>query len=142
MRKKIRSLSLALAALLALACRADTSGLATLEVTELAALLEEGDRATLCDANSDDTRARYGVIPGATLLTSYRDYDPATELPPDRGHALVFYCHSEFCSAAAEAARKAVAAGHRNVAVMPAGVRGWTEAGLPVDHPRHEEEPS
>ena len=86
----------------------------------------------MCDANSDETRGKLGVIPGAVLLSSYRDYDAAVELPGDKSTQLVFYCHSEMCSAAGDAARKAIAAGHRDVWVMPPGIKGWVAAELPV----------
>ena len=39
------------------------------------------------------------------------------------------------CGAAAEAARKAVSAGYRQVWVMPDGVRGWADAGQPLARP-------
>jgi rhodanese-related sulfurtransferase len=87
----------------------------------------------LCDANTEETRSRDGVIPGAVLLSNYRDYDAAAELPTEQGKQVVFYCHSAMCGAAVEAARKAVAEGWRNVWVMPDGIRGWTEAGLTVE---------
>jgi rhodanese-related sulfurtransferase len=116
-------------------CRADTSGLSTLNVDELAALHASDAAFVVCDANSEETREKNGVIPGAVLLTNYRDYETATELPADRAQQLVFYCHSPMCGAAADAARKAVAAGWQNVWVMPDGIRGWTEAGLAVERP-------
>ncbi len=111
------------------ACRADLSDLQVIEVKDLAAWSAEGSDLTICDANSDDTRRRFGVIPGAVLLSSYRDYDTATELPADKSDRLVFYCHSEMCGAAGDAARKAVAAGYRNVWVMAAGIKGWADSG-------------
>lgn len=122
-------------AALALACVADTRGLATLSVDELAERLAGDDAPLLYDANSEKTRARFGIIPGAQLLSSYRDYDPARELPRDRSRSLVFYCHSARCGAAVEAARRALAAGHRNVAVLPDGITGWSESGRPVASP-------
>ena len=120
---------------LMLACKADTTGLATLSVPQLATLLAEGSAAVLCDANNEKTRARFGVIPGARLLSSYRDFDPSTELPDDPGRTLVFYCHSEMCGAAVTAARKAVGAGYTDVHVLPAGIKGWADAGQPVARP-------
>lgn len=116
-------------------CRADTRGLQTLTLGQFAALHESGADLRVFDANDADTRDEYGVIPGATLLTSYRDYDAATELPADRAQQVVFYCYSSMCGAAAEAARKAVGEGWRNVWLMPDGLRGWKQAGLPVDRP-------
>jgi rhodanese-related sulfurtransferase len=114
-------------------CRADFTGLETLEVAELVALRQTQPDLVLCDANSDDTRNRLGFIPGAVLLSSYRDYDPHAELSGDLSRKVVFYCHSEMCGAAADAARKAVAAGYSNVSVLASGIRGWAEAGQPVD---------
>jgi rhodanese-related sulfurtransferase len=126
---------LALACAFALGCRADTTGLGTLSVGEVNAKLAAGGDLVLCDANSEDTRTKLGVVAGARLLTSYRDYDVAGELPTDRAQPLVFYCHSAFCSAAADAARRAVAAGYEDVSVMPDGIKGWVEARLPVVRP-------
>lgn len=37
-------------------------------------------------------REKYGIIPGARLLSSAGDYDVAKELPPDKNAKLVFYC--------------------------------------------------
>ncbi len=125
----------AVAGLLVVGCKADTTGLHTLTVAELAALVEGGSELALCDANTEKTRIKFGIIPGAQLLSSYRDYDPAVELPADKAQRLVFYCHSEMCGAAAGAARKAVAAGHEDVFVMPAGIKGWVAAGRPVEQP-------
>ena len=125
----------AVAGLLVLGCKADTTGLDTLTVTELTTLASAGSELVLCDANNEETRIKFGVIPGAQLLTNYRDYDPAVELPADKAQRLVFYCHSEMCGAAAGAARKAVAAGHTDVLVMPEGIKGWVAAGGPVEQP-------
>lgn len=123
-----------LIALLALAsCRADLSGLQVVGVDDLADWIGSRSELAVCDANSDDTRRRYGVIPGAILLTNYRDYDPAGELPGNKQATLVFYCHSETCGAGADAARKAVAAGYRDVWVLAPGIKGWADAGRPVD---------
>ena len=64
-----------------------------INVADLAALrADAGSHVVILDANVDSTRARYGVIPGARLLSSYDNYDVATELPPARNAKLVFYC--------------------------------------------------
>ncbi|MGH7840900.1 MAG: hypothetical protein ACREQT_05195, partial [Candidatus Binataceae bacterium] len=47
--------------------------------------------AHIYDANVASTRAEYGVIPGAVLLTSDDKYDLAV-LPADKKARLVFYC--------------------------------------------------
>lgn len=133
------SLLAGLAATGLLACRADLSDLQTVSVEDVAEWRAGNAVMAVCDANSDDTRKRYGVVPDAVLLTNYRDYDVATELPADRSGRLVFYCHSEMCGAAGDAARKAVKAGYRDVWVMAPGIQGWAEAGQPIDHPERVE---
>ncbi len=128
------STALTLLALVALAgCRADLSGLQVVDVEDLAAWRGTRGDFAVCDANSPDTRDQYGVIPGAILLSNYRDYDPAAELPADKAGTVVFYCHSEMCGAAADAARKAITSGYRDVWVLAPGIQGWAEAGQPIE---------
>ena len=66
------------------------------------------------------------------LLAGCRDYSPAEELGSDLDRTTVFYCHSARCGAAADAARRAIAAGYRNVWVLEAGITGWADAGQPL----------
>jgi hypothetical protein len=64
-----------------------------IHVADLAALkADPNSDVVILDANVEPTREKYGVIPGARLLTSYDDYDLATELPPAKNAKLVFYC--------------------------------------------------
>jgi hypothetical protein len=64
-----------------------------IHVADLAALRAKANsRVVILDANGDSTRDKYGVIPGARLLTSYDGYDVATELPAAKNAKLVFYC--------------------------------------------------
>lgn len=64
-----------------------------IHVSDLAALrADPNSHVVVLDANVEDTRERYGVIPGAWLLSSYDNYDVATELPPAKNAKLVFYC--------------------------------------------------
>jgi len=66
---------------------------AELHVTDLAArLAATGARPTIVDANGADFRTHEGIIPGAVLLSSYKAYDVAKELPPAKNTPLVFYC--------------------------------------------------
>ena len=119
---------------LVLGCGADTSGLSTLSVDDLASLLTQKAEVVVCDANGADTRSDYGIIPGARLLSHYEDYE-VTELPAEKSRKLVFYCASEMCSAAPSAARKAIAHGYPDVHVLPAGIKGWVKANHPVEQP-------
>ncbi len=112
--------------------RAGTGGLPSIGIGELAEALASGSPPVVVDANGEDTRARLGVIPGAKLLSSYRDY-ALDELPADRSRALVFYCYSAMCTAARDAALRAHEAGYRRVAIMSEGIRGWVDAGRAVE---------
>jgi rhodanese-related sulfurtransferase len=86
------------------------------------------------DANSDDIRAKDGMVPGAKKLSSYRKY-ALTELPQDKSTMAVFYCYNEQCTASHEAADRAAAAGYKNVRVMSDGIAGWKSKGLPTTQP-------
>lgn len=72
-----------------------------------------------------------GHVPGA------RNLDPAgfteADLPVDRGATLVFYCSDPRCGACRFAARRAQQMGYAGVYIMPAGIRGWRQAGKPVE---------
>jgi rhodanese-related sulfurtransferase len=86
------------------------------------------------DANGANTREKYGVLPGAVLLSG-SDYQ-TSELPDDKGKKLVFYCGSKACTAAPKAAKVAKEAGYKDVNVMRDGIRGWVKAGKTVDKPK------
>jgi hypothetical protein len=63
-----------------------------IHVADLKALLaNHGNKIHVYDVNSDETRERFGTIPGATLLPSYDNY-PLSILPPNKHAILVFYC--------------------------------------------------
>jgi hypothetical protein len=64
-----------------------------IHVVDLAALrADPNSHVVILDANVQDIRDKYGMIPGARLLSSYDNYDVATELPPAKNSKLVFYC--------------------------------------------------
>lgn len=84
------------------------------------------------DANGKETRAKEGVIPTAVLLPSSSEYDLAL-LPKDNATPVVFYCANEKCTASHTAAKRAIAAGHTDVAVLGAGISGWVKAGKAVE---------
>jgi len=75
-------------------CGTETNeGFRLLHVNDVASLVDgPGKKVTLLDANGTDFREREGVIPGAVLLSSYKGYDVAKELPPEKDAPLVFYC--------------------------------------------------
>ena len=101
------------------------------EVTigQLVDMRNHGGKLAILDANGEETRATFGLIPGAIALTSYKEFDVAKELPADKATTLVFYCSSQKCGASHLAADRAKAAGYANVLVLPAGIKGWSKAG-------------
>jgi rhodanese-related sulfurtransferase len=115
----------------AVACHGRASRPHPITVGQLAALLKSADPPRLYDTNGDRTRREYGVIPGATLLPSSHDY-ALDLLPAQKTVPVIFYCASTWCGAAESAASRAVQAGYAQVSVLPDGIKGWKEAGLPV----------
>jgi hypothetical protein len=64
-----------------------------IEVPELEALQKDARTpVTVLDANDVEFRQKNGVIPGAKLLSSFKDYDLKKELPANHDAPLVFYC--------------------------------------------------
>lgn len=105
-----------------------------LSVPDVAALVQ-AKGATVLDANDADTRKEQGVVPGAVLLSSSRDY-ALSELPPAKDAKLVFYCGGTACRASDKAAKRAADAGYADVSVMRAGIRGWKSAGQTTATPQ------
>jgi rhodanese-related sulfurtransferase len=112
------------------------TGYQSLNVAELTALRLQHPRLVLLDANSAETRSRYGMIPGATALSSFESYDLTKELPADKEAMVVFYCANAKCSAAPAAATRAILAGHLRVYVLNDGIMGWRAAGQPTTSTR------
>jgi len=84
------------------------------------------------DANTDSTRTKSGMIPGAKALTSSSSY-PVSVLPSDKNATLVFYCANTQCMASHDAAKRAIAEGYKNSIVMADGIQGWVKAGKPIE---------
>jgi len=106
MRRLLVSIALIFAACLILAPSGRAVDLATLlenkegpdtfkliHVADLAKLMANpGAKLWIMDANYPELRDKAGVIPGAHLLSSHKDYDVKTELPADKSTKLIFYC--------------------------------------------------
>jgi rhodanese-related sulfurtransferase len=104
-----------------------------IHVTDLASLMNDKTADLhIYDANVPETRAKFGVIPGAQLLASDDNYNVAATLPASKSAPLVFYCANTHCMASHQAARRAVGAGYTNVSVMADGIAGWKAAGQPT----------
>jgi rhodanese-related sulfurtransferase len=107
-----------------------------IHVNDLASLMNDKSPGLhIYDANVPETRAKFGVIPGAQLLSSDDDYNVAATLPVKKTDPLVFYCANTHCMASHEAARRAVGAGYTDVSVMADGIAGWKAAGQPTVKP-------
>lgn len=66
------------------------SKLPAMTVDELDRLLA-ANQASAVDCNSEKTRKRSGVVPGAILITDDETF-AASELPAEKTRKLVFYC--------------------------------------------------
>jgi rhodanese-related sulfurtransferase len=104
--------------------------MAEVSVADLATALKD-KQAIAIDANGEETRQQFGVVPGATLLTDHRNF-ALSELPTDKAQRLVFYCGGTKCRASDTAASRAQSAGYANVSVMRDGIKGWVAAGQPT----------
>jgi rhodanese-related sulfurtransferase len=104
-------------------------GLDTVSPQALHALMQTGP-VTAIDVNPRQSwmSAR---VPGALGLDP--DRFTAADLPRDKASMLVFYCSNYLCRKAPRAARRAITMGYQRVHVMSAGIKGWTDAGLPVE---------
>lgn len=109
----------------------ETAGFKVVTTTELNTWMSE-KKVTVVDANGTETRTSTGYIPGAVLLSNSEGFD-AAELPADKNATLAFYCGSPMCTAAPTAAKKAVELGYTNVVVYAGGIKGWVDAGMPVE---------
>jgi rhodanese-related sulfurtransferase len=112
------------------AVSADAKPTPEVTVTQVASFVKD-KTATVFDANDPDTRKEYGVVPGAVLLSSHKDY-PLSVLPAAKSDKLVFYCGGTQCRASDAAAARATTAGYSDVSVMRAGITGWKNAGMPT----------
>jgi rhodanese-related sulfurtransferase/YHS domain-containing protein len=101
----------------------------TLSTRTLAVLHRVDVPMTLLDARGRvDT-----VIPGATHLPSAAEQAKIEQTVPDKDALIVTYCASLQCPASNKLAGKLRDLGYTNVIEYPYGIKGWTEAGLPVE---------
>jgi hypothetical protein len=73
--------------------RAAEDQLASMTVDEVDHALAANE-AKAVDCNSDGTRKKMGVVPGAILISDHEKF-AASELPADKSAKLVFYCANE-----------------------------------------------
>jgi rhodanese-related sulfurtransferase len=85
----------------------------------------------ILDVNGSASFAQ-GRIPGAIDFVAVQD-DLASKLPADKNALIVAYCGSETCGAYARAAQAAKDLGYTNVKHFAPGLKGWKEAGEPLE---------
>jgi len=87
------SLLVPIALVFALVACGREEGFRLIHVDDLVALQKSADACvTVVDANGAEFRTREGIVPGAVLLSNYKTYEPAKELPARKDARLVFYC--------------------------------------------------
>jgi len=104
-------------------------GLKSISPADLHRAVREGNVAVF-DVNSRQSWTK-AHVPGAVNLDAegYGESD----LPADKGSALVFYCSNPLCRKAPIAAKRAKRMGYEQVRVLSAGISGWVAAGLPTE---------
>ena len=103
-----------------------------LTVNQVAEKIRNGEKFHFVDVREDD-EWRAGYAKGAVHLGKgviERDIEEAIS---DKNAEIVLYCGGGFRSALAGDALKQM--GYTNVISMDGGIRGWREAGLPVEKP-------
>jgi len=74
-------------------------------------------------------------IKGAKALSPTAPVEEVLKVAPSRQMLVVTYCGSLKCPASAALAKHLHELGFKNVLEYPFGIKGWREAGLPVDEP-------
>jgi rhodanese-related sulfurtransferase len=87
--------------------------------------------ATIVDANGTKMYEE-GHVPGA-LSFAANEGKLSSVLPKDKAALIVAYCGGPLCSAWEEAAKEAKAAGYTNIKHFKGGIKGWKDAGMPVE---------
>jgi hypothetical protein len=67
----------------------------SIDVASLVAVMADtNSRVFVYDVDPISDREKMGVIPGALVLSDWKKFDLAAELPKDKHAKLVFYCHN------------------------------------------------
>src|SRR5690606_30622588 len=93
--------------------------------------LVETKGAIIIDANGKDMYDD-GHVPGAISFAYDKD-KLASLLPKDKNALIVAYCGGPMCTAWQFAAEEAVKLGYKNFKHYKGGIKGWKEAGLPIE---------
>ena len=102
-------------------------------IPELKAALA-AKQVVLLDANGSESWQK-GHITGAIDFEA-TSAKLATLLPPNKTALIVAYCGGPKCMAYKAAATAALKLGYTNVKHLPDGIKGWVQAGEPVEKGR------
>jgi len=100
------------------------------DIIEVKRRLDAGEALTLVDVREESEWDR-GHLPGAIHLGKGILERDVERLFPDMDREIVLYCGGGFRSALAADALKKM--GYQNPVSMDGGIRGWMEAGLPIE---------
>jgi rhodanese-related sulfurtransferase len=98
---------------------------------ELRAAIDAGS-VTVVDALGGEYYAEQH-LPGAVPLVLADVDAEAPTLLPDKDAAIVTYCSDPGCPNSGQVAQRLSALGYTDVRVYKAGIRDWTDAGLPIE---------
>lgn len=104
---------------------------AVVDVAEVRSLMERNADVLVVDAREPEAYAQ-GHLPGAVNYP-YGNWLHEGAPQPPRDRDLIVYCNSQDCPIGRLWAEQAVQHGYTRVRHMKAGLRGWREAGLPVE---------
>lgn len=99
-------------------------------VFEVKDRLDQGDNLTLVDTREESEWAR-GRLPGAVHLSKGIIERDIERIFPDLEQELILYCGGGFRSALV--ADALLRMGYNRAISMDGGIRGWVEAGLPLE---------
>jgi Rhodanese-related sulfurtransferase len=126
----MKKISLPLAAMVFLAVQAFAGSFPEISLEDLKKSIAAKE-VVILDVNGSASFAQ-GRIPGAIDFVAVQD-DLASKLPADKNALIVAYCGSETCGAYARAAQAAKDLGYTNVKHFAPGLKGWKEAGEPLE---------
>ena len=140
MRRLLRLAILALVLPGVIAARAETTadapltiaGATTVNADEVIELILGRPGLVVIDARQAADYAQ-GHIEGAINLRNDRvDADSLAQLAADPDTPLLIYCNGVRCGRAADAVKRALAAGYRQLYYYALGMAEWQERGLPL----------
>ena len=105
----------------------------TIDAKALKQLIDDKEAVTIVDARTakfDDGNR----IPGAVLVPSDAGDEVITETLREKDAKIIAYCSNTKCGASKALTKRLNDLGYANVVVLPEGIAGWQEAGLPVEN--------